>query len=408
MSYNFDHNRLSLTISISLSLSLSPSLLATGAPARHFVIALNVVNKDVRSSSLPHLSILLTITQDVKARGHHLCLWQAECSVYTTDTLRLAERLTKYSLIPHLYNNSSYRLRLAVNSSSSKDRLSKQYPNAEVVQVDLNEPPQVRDLVKDANIFYHVGIRASSSPAQRLTELTCHTSSTGPAFHPHETQIGYHVIDACVASSSISHFIYSSVLNTQLRKLLNHDCKRYVEEYLIESGLNYTILQPTNFMDNMKLEMFLSQPEDDTIYHAPWNPDVAFSQIALRDLGEAAANVVKEGEKHYFAQYLLVSTRPTPYREVVKIVGQGIGRDIKVQQLPFEKAVEGFLKMLGGGKDVPWGTKDAAERMLLYYNHHGLWGNPGVLEMLLGRKATSVGEWTEVQLKAWKESQKDA
>lgn len=117
--------------------------------------------------------------------------------------------------------------------------------------------------------------------------------------------------------------------------------------------------------------------------------------------------MVTEGDRHYFAQYPLVSTRPTPYREVVRIMGQGIGREIKVQQLPFEKAVEGFLKMVSGGKDVPLGTKDAAERMLLYYNSHGLWGSPAVLEMLLGRRATSVKDWTEVQLRAWKESHKD-
>jgi len=100
-----------------------------------------------------------------------------------------------------------------VNSDSSKQRLSKQYPNAELVQVDLSEPPQVGELVKDVTTLYHVG----------------------PPFHPHETQIGYNVIDACVAASKESgskfrHFVFSSVLCTQLRKLLNHDCKRYVEE----------------------------------------------------------------------------------------------------------------------------------------------------------------------------------
>jgi len=121
--------------------------------------------------------------------------------------------LTQSSLLPHLYDNPKYHLRLAVNSDSSKQRLSKQYPNADVVQVDLSEPAEIRQLVKDAAVFYHVG----------------------PAFHPHETQVGYNVIDACAAASKeqgskFKHFVFSSVLCTQLRKLLNHDCKRYVEE----------------------------------------------------------------------------------------------------------------------------------------------------------------------------------
>lgn len=65
----------------------------------------------------------------------------------------------------------------------------------------------------------------------KLPQAKCECRS----FHPHETEIGYNVIDACVAASKESgskfkHFVFSSVLCTQLRKLLNHDCKRYVEE----------------------------------------------------------------------------------------------------------------------------------------------------------------------------------
>ena len=55
------------------------------------------------------------------------------------------------------------------------------------------------------------------------------------------------MIDAA-KSHGVSHFIYASVLHPCLRKLMNHDCKRYVEEYLIESGLPYTILQPSHFI----------------------------------------------------------------------------------------------------------------------------------------------------------------
>ena len=110
------------------------------------------------------------------------------------------------------------------------------------------------------------------------------------------------------------------------------------------------------------MEMFLSQPEDNTVYKAAWSPDVKFSQIALRDLGEAAAKVITQREAHFFATYPLASTRPTAYREVVSIVGGVIGREIKVEQLEYRQAVQGFLKMICGEKEVPWQTRDAAER----------------------------------------------
>jgi len=42
--------------------------------------------------------------------------------------------------------------------------------------------------------------------------------------------------------------------------------------------------------------------------------------------------------------------------------------------------------------------------MLLYYNNHGLWGNPSVLEMLLGRKTTQVADWAKIQFEVVKKA----
>jgi uncharacterized protein YbjT (DUF2867 family) len=167
----------------------------------------------------------------------------------------------------------------------------------------------------------------------------------------------------------------------------------------MESGLNYTILQPTTFMDNISLRMFLAQSVDNTVFPAPWNPAIAFSHLALHDLGEVAAKVIDEGEKHYLATYPLCSTRPMSNNEVMKVIGKVIGRNIKIEKLPFEKAREGLLKRLFGDKEVPWQTKDVAERMLLYYDSHGLVGNPNVLTWLLGRQPMEFETWACEQIK---------
>lgn len=143
------------------------------------------------------------------------------------------------------------------------------------------------------------------------------------------------MIDAAVEEArggNFKHFVLSSVLNTQLRKMMNHDCKRYVEEYLMESGLSYTILQPAHLMEMFPVPLLIQQ--DNPVYTANWDPTVPFSFVALRDLGEAAAKVLNERETHYFAQYSLVSAGPYPYTEVVKIVGKEIGKEIRIEQRP--------------------------------------------------------------------------
>lgn len=138
-----------------------------------------------------------------------LCLQFATMSVdYSNDLLLIicASGKQVARLLPFLVNKWK-RLRLVVNSKPSQDRLQKEYPRAEVVQANLTEPQECRQLLRGVTSVYHIG----------------------PTFHPHETEIGYNMIDAAVAEgNSFQHFVFSSVLNTQIRKMFNHDCKRYI------------------------------------------------------------------------------------------------------------------------------------------------------------------------------------
>jgi uncharacterized protein YbjT (DUF2867 family) len=303
----------------------------------------------------------------------------------TPYTVTCASGKQVSALLPKIHNWK--HLRLVVNSSSSEERLKSSYPNAEVVIADLSKPSDCSRVLHDATVVYHIG----------------------PSFHPHETEIGYNMIDACLSesktTSKFKHFVYSSVLNSQLRKLLNHDCKRFVEEYLMESGLNYTILQPTHFMDMYPIANFLSEKDDEVTYPANWNPEIPFSFVALDDLGLAAKTVLEEREKHYLAYYPIVGTTPMTYSEVCSVVGKVIRKKIVVKQKGFEEAVETFSKILFGGGGKPDGKRlDGLERLFIYYNRHGLVGNPNVLEWLLGRKPTGIKEWAEGKRDAVKNS----
>lgn len=225
---------------------------------------------------------------------------------------------------------------------------------------------------------------------------------TAPTFHPQETQMGNNMIDAAVdevRKGNFRHFIYSSAIQTQLRKLPNHDCKRYVEEYLMESGLSWTILQPTHFLDMARFAPLLRQEKP--ILYAGFDPNVPFSFLSLEDYGEASAKVIVEGEKHAYAQYPLVSTFPMTYVELIGAFGKEIGKIIDIERRTLEDAVKGLMKALYGSSragPANENARDALERMLLYYNRRGLAGNPQMLEFLLGRKATSVHEWIHVQV----------
>ncbi|GLA25608.1 NAD(P)-binding protein [Aspergillus phoenicis ATCC 13157] len=274
-------------------------------------------------------------------------------------------------LIPLLYRRWR-RLRLAVHSVQSERDLKSRYPEAEVVQGDIAKPEYRDQILAGATVVVYIA----------------------PAFHPQEAEIGYAMIEAArheARNGTFKHFIYSSVLHPQLRKLMNHDCKRYVEEYLIESGLNYTILQPSHFLDMFPVETLLHQAEP--VFRADFNPDTAFSFTILQDLAEAFAKVIEERDRHYLAEYMICSTRPTSYRDIVATLGHVTGTHIGIVTQEFYETAERLQSLVS--KDAGschHTTRDGIHRLQLYYDIYGIKGNPNVLEWLIGRKPMTVEE----------------
>ena len=146
----------------------------------------------------------------------------------------------------------------------------------------------------------------------------------------------------------------------------------------MESGLDWTILQLTHFLDKGRLGAVLKQGPP--VFFAAWDTQVRFSFIDHQDYAEASAKVLLEGEKHYFAQYPLVSTMPMPYARVIEILGQELGKDVAIGRPPFDKAVDGLVQSVFGTLEIPLARRDEADRLILYYNWRGLAGNPQFLE----------------------------
>lgn len=132
-------------------------------------------------------------------------------------------------LIPRLYQQGSYTLRLAAHTEASAQKLRASYPEAQVVKIDLQSLADCQTLLQGATAIYAVL----------------------PSLHSREKEIGFNLVDAAVHETNrggnvFKHFVLSSVMCTQHRSLLQHDLKSYVEERLFLSALDWTIVKPTN------------------------------------------------------------------------------------------------------------------------------------------------------------------
>ncbi|KAI1079166.1 putative nucleoside-diphosphate-sugar epimerase [Whalleya microplaca] len=303
-------------------------------------------------------------------------------------------------LLPLLYNKGKFKLRLATHSESTTSRLRAAYPDAEIRQTDLTSESACRSLLHGATAVYHVG----------------------PSFHSREEEIGKNMTDAAVVESQrpgnvFKHFVFSSVLGTQHRNLIQHDLKSRIEERLFLSPINWTVMQPTNFLDTFPVAQLAAL--DKPALEWMWNPIHPNSVIALRDLAEASAKVLNEREKHYLAQYPLCSTLPISDGEIAVVVGKYLGKEVEIKTPTFEGGVDCLLTSLYGdtksglftgnkseqlgpsaeGDSRPDIVRDRAEKLVLFYNRRGLVGSPNVLRWLLGREPTTVDEWVRSELR---------
>lgn len=254
-------------------------------------------------------------------------------------------------------------VRAFVHRAEQRDRVLRAGAT-EALAGDLNDPASLRHALQGAAAVYHL----------------C------PNMHPDELGIGRQIIEAA-RGAGIAHFVYHSVLHPQAEAMPHHWQKLRVEEVLLASGLPFTILQPTAYMQNLRANWARMQSEG--ILANPYPPEARLSLVDVTDVGEAAATVLTE-PGHQGAIYELCGTGPMSQHEVVGILAGVLGLPIRAEMAPLDEWEKSATE--AGLSDYAVAT---LKQMFEYYGAHGLVGNPRVLRWLLGRKPTTLSVFAQ-------------
>jgi len=205
-----------------------------------------------------------------------------------------------------------------------------------------------------------------------------------PNVSPHEVAFAEAVIAAAEAAE-VPRFVYHSVLHPQVEAMPHHFAKMRVEEMLFSSELDFTILQPTAYMQNTLGE--LNRMKDDGVFRVPYPVETRLSLIDLADVGAAAATVLTE-DGHAFASYELAGTAPLSQDEIADTFAAALGREVRAEAESI-KAWQARARIDGMDET----TVMALTKMFVSYAGDGLKGNPNVLTWLLGRKPKTLAEF---------------
>lgn len=231
----------------------------------------------------------------------------------------------------------------------------------EVIAGELLDPAALRKAVEGVNAIY----------------LIC------PNVHPQEFEIGQATI-AAAKDAGVRLIAYHSVLYPQIEAMPHHWQKLRVEEALIQSGLDFTILQPASYMQNIL--PYWEQIIRMGTYSVPYSPESVFSPVDLEDVAEAAAKVLLE--THAQAVYPLAGPERLSSTDMANLIGEKLGRKVQAIQQPQQQ----WIQHAKTGNMSSYAV-ETLSKMFAHYDKYGIAGNSDVLQMLLGRNPATFGEF---------------
>lgn len=272
-------------------------------------------------------------------------------------------------LVPKLLRQG-FEVRASVQSDASAAAL-RAAGVADVVVGNLADPEVARRAVDGVSKIYHVG----------------------PSAHPQEREIGLVLIEAA-ADAGVGHFVFSSVLHTIVTDLVQHEIKRDIEEVLLSSGLEFTVLQPANYMAPWRLVPVF----DEGVFRLSWSLERRQSLVDLHDVTDVALMALVNSERHAGATYELASEGRYTAHDLGAIMTRVLGRTIAVEEI----TAEDYLDVLFGGKDREEFSHQirVLRSISARYSSHDFVGNPNVLRWLLGRAPVSFEHFVEREYKA--------
>jgi NAD(P)H dehydrogenase (quinone) len=209
-----------------------------------------------------------------------------------------------------------------------------------------------------------------------------------PNITPDEVQIGKDLLTVA-RNFGIKRIVYHSVLHPHIETMPHHWQKMRMEECLFESGIDFTILQPCAYMQNILSSW--NTIIDKGIYAVPYSTAARLSIVDLEDVAEVAAVVLTE-KNHSNTIYELAGPQPLTQDEVARLLSISLQVNIIAAKIDRKDWAKNAKTNHLSDYQI-----DTLLKMFEYYENFGLVGNSNILEKLICRKATTFADFIERQ-----------
>jgi uncharacterized protein YbjT (DUF2867 family) len=198
----------------------------------------------------------------------------------------------------------------------SADDAAKSPGNAQAVIADFADRTSLARALKGVDIVYLV-----CSPVRELVELEGN------------------MVDAC-REGGVRHVVLNSAVGAEDYAKSFPSWHRKVEDKLKASGLEYTILRPNSFMQNILVYYAPSIRGQGAFYGAMGGARTSF--IDVRDIAAVAAQTLTSSS-HIGKTYELNGPEALTYAEVAEKISRASGREVRYVDIPVEQQRKAML-----------------------------------------------------------------
>lgn len=250
----------------------------------------------------------------------------------------------------------------------------------------LTDDPQHADAVrKNGAAEVAVGDLRDVGSLRAALEGVDRVFYIAPVFAQEEVQLGRNMVEAA-KSAQVRRIVFSSVIHPILTTLGNHAAKGPVEEAILGSDLEYSILHPALFHQNFAAAW--PQVTRTGVLAEPYSADRRITRVDYRDVAEVTAIALTE-DRLLHGTFELCAEGDLDRHDVAAIIGEVLGREVKAETPSFDE----WAEKTGVPEEGP--VRPGLKQMFEWYDAHGLLGNPTTLRAILGREPRTLRAYFE-------------
>jgi uncharacterized protein YbjT (DUF2867 family) len=247
-------------------------------------------------------------------------------------------------------------------------------PEVEIATIDFNRPDTVRTAVEGVDRVFLVG-----PPTSELTALERNATDA-------------------IKGSGVRHLVKLSAIGG--RNSIFPGQHADSEDYIRSSGIPYTFLRASGFMQNA-VNYDAATINSENAFYGSYG-EGRISQIDIRDIAAVAARVLTE-DGHEGKIYTLTGPKAISAPEVARVLSSELGREIRYVDLPPEQFKQGLI-----GAGVPEWSANALVDLHRLYREGGASEVSVDVEQIVNRRPISFEQFVRDYRQAFQVQQRAA